>query len=182
MKFLVPIYSCLQNPWLGGYRPQIPVLSVLCPQLNLLNPPTPNKIPGYTTLLNGGQANVQWQRRLKFGPSKTCLKCNSILVYEIIFPIEAGHQSKESNGDAVMGVGRVSKWRRVAKWWNGIQYSDSTIWPKKKSRTAENATACPGHWSNTREVVDYVTWGSGNFRRRVNEDCSLLGYCPEGRA
>ena len=38
MKFLVPNYSCLQNPWLGGYRPQIPVLFVLCPQLNLLNP------------------------------------------------------------------------------------------------------------------------------------------------
>jgi len=38
MKFLVPNYSCLQNPWLRGYRPQIPVLSVLCPQLNLLNP------------------------------------------------------------------------------------------------------------------------------------------------
>ena len=43
MKFLVPNYSCLQNPWLGGCRPQIPVLSVLCPQLNLLNPPTPKK-------------------------------------------------------------------------------------------------------------------------------------------
>ena len=39
MKFLVPNYSCLQNPWLGGYRPHIPVLSVPCPQLNLLNPP-----------------------------------------------------------------------------------------------------------------------------------------------
>ena len=39
MKFLVPNYSCLQNPWLGGYRPKIPVLSVLSPQLNLLKPP-----------------------------------------------------------------------------------------------------------------------------------------------
>jgi len=29
IKFLVPNYSCLQNPWLGGYRPQIPTLSVL---------------------------------------------------------------------------------------------------------------------------------------------------------
>ena len=29
MKFLVPNYSCLQNPRLWGYRPQIPVLSVL---------------------------------------------------------------------------------------------------------------------------------------------------------
>ena len=31
MKFLVPNYSCLQNPWLGDYRLQIPVLSVLYP-------------------------------------------------------------------------------------------------------------------------------------------------------
>jgi len=42
MKFLVPNYSCLQSPWLRGYHPQIPVLSVLCPQLNLLNPPEKN--------------------------------------------------------------------------------------------------------------------------------------------
>ena len=52
MKFLVPNYSCYQNPWLGegvGYRPQIPVLSVLYPQLNLLKPPPPKKIPGYAT-------------------------------------------------------------------------------------------------------------------------------------
>ena len=38
MKFLVPNYSCLQNPWLGDYHPQIPVL---CLWLNLLNPPLP---------------------------------------------------------------------------------------------------------------------------------------------
>jgi hypothetical protein len=38
IKFLVPNYSCLQNPYLGGYRPQIPVLSAVCSQLNLLNP------------------------------------------------------------------------------------------------------------------------------------------------
>ena len=31
MKFLVPNYSCLQNPWLGSYCPHIPILSVLCP-------------------------------------------------------------------------------------------------------------------------------------------------------
>jgi hypothetical protein len=29
MKFLVPIYSCLQNHWLGGYRPPDPLS--LCP-------------------------------------------------------------------------------------------------------------------------------------------------------
>jgi len=48
MKFLVPNYSCLQNPWLGCCRPQIPVLSVLCPQLNFFinPPPPPQKILG----------------------------------------------------------------------------------------------------------------------------------------
>jgi len=52
MKFIVPNYSCLQNPWLGGYRPQIPVLSVLCPQLNLLNPPPPLRTKSLGTPLS----------------------------------------------------------------------------------------------------------------------------------
>ena len=41
IKFLVPNYSCFLNPWLGGRAtvPKIPVFSVLCLQLNLLNPP-----------------------------------------------------------------------------------------------------------------------------------------------
>ena len=30
MKFLVPNYSCLHNPWLGGYCHQIPVLNWTC--------------------------------------------------------------------------------------------------------------------------------------------------------
>ena len=51
MKFLVRNYSWLQNPCLGCYRPQIPVLSALCPQLNLFTPP--NKIPGYATDVDG---------------------------------------------------------------------------------------------------------------------------------
>ena len=51
LKFLVPNYSRLQNPRLGGYRPQIPFVSVLCPELNWLNPPPPNKIPGYATVV-----------------------------------------------------------------------------------------------------------------------------------
>ena len=58
MKFLVPNYSCLQNPWLAGYRPQIPVLSVLCPQLNLLNPP--NKIPRYATVPVPTECEAEW--------------------------------------------------------------------------------------------------------------------------
>ena len=45
IKFLVPNYSCLQNPWLGGYSPQIPVLSVL----NWICWTHPNNIPGNAT-------------------------------------------------------------------------------------------------------------------------------------
>jgi len=46
-KFFVSNYSCLLNPWLGGYLPQIPVLSVL--NWICWIPPPPNKIPGYAT-------------------------------------------------------------------------------------------------------------------------------------
>ena len=52
MEFLVPNYSCLQNPWLGGYRPQIAVLSVLSPQLNLLNLPEQNSWVRHCSLLH----------------------------------------------------------------------------------------------------------------------------------
>ena len=45
MKFLVPNYSCLQNPWLGSHCLQIPVLSVL----NWICWPPLNKLPGYAT-------------------------------------------------------------------------------------------------------------------------------------
>ena len=52
MKFLVPNYSCIQNPWPVGYRPHIPILSVLCLQLNLFTPPPRTKflvMPLYRT-------------------------------------------------------------------------------------------------------------------------------------
>ena len=45
MEFLVPNYSCLQNPSLGGYCPQIPILSVL----NWICWTPPNNIPVYAT-------------------------------------------------------------------------------------------------------------------------------------
>ena len=66
MKFLVPNYSC----------PQIPVLSVLCPKFNLLNPPrtkflgTPLLVAAYWWLINW-----KWRRRqLSRSNFKYCLK------------------------------------------------------------------------------------------------------------
>ena len=46
MKFLVTNYSLFENPWLECFSPQIPVLCVLCPQLNLLNIPPRTKFVG----------------------------------------------------------------------------------------------------------------------------------------
>jgi hypothetical protein len=63
MIFLVPNYSCLQNTWLGGYRPQIPVLSVLCPQLNLLNPPPRTKFLGTPLITTTtSRLRLQWKK------------------------------------------------------------------------------------------------------------------------
>ena len=50
MKFLVPNYICLQNPWLGGLPPPDP--HSLCPlsPTEFVKAP-PKKIPGYATVL-----------------------------------------------------------------------------------------------------------------------------------
>jgi len=48
MKFLVPNYSCLQNPWQGGKGLPPPDPRSLCPH-EFVEPP-PNKIPGYATV------------------------------------------------------------------------------------------------------------------------------------
>ena len=49
MKFLVPNYSCLQNPWLVGYRPQIP----------LLNPPPQTKFLGTPLIMSDIVLTIQ---------------------------------------------------------------------------------------------------------------------------
>jgi len=81
MKFLVPNYICLQNLWLGGYRPQIPILSALCPQLNLLNHPPPNKIPGCATSTRGYEIHNKMLmgnlERMRKVDSPTCVSKNN---------------------------------------------------------------------------------------------------------
>ena len=81
MEFLIPNYRCLQNPWPGGCRTPDP-RSVLCPQLNLLNPPR-KKFLG-TPLADGGigVAGIHWSAELRVsqGLSSTrrfdyCCKC-----------------------------------------------------------------------------------------------------------
>ena len=86
MKFLVPNYSCLQNPWLRGYRPQFPFLSVLCPQLNLLNTPPPKKIPGYATASHGVTYNKTASSYSN--PLSNYIACE--VVFRLQFPDEEG--------------------------------------------------------------------------------------------
>ena len=114
MKFLVPNYNCLQNPWLGGYRPQIPVLSVLCPQLNLLNPPRRTKFLG-TPLLPSTQ--VFWDVRLCIGSALTGVsKGHNIFIFRV-------RRSKNRQLDPVdeditllrKGSNYLSTWRSVSR-------------------------------------------------------------------
>ena len=55
---LYQITAASRTPDYEATAPQIPVLSVLCPQLNLLNPR--NKIPGYATGLWGSLQEGTW--------------------------------------------------------------------------------------------------------------------------
>jgi len=86
MKFLVPNYSCLQNPWLGGLPPPDP--HCLCPlsSTEFVEPPTlPNKIPGYATgwqkqsvsrFLMRSQNNVQQSKSVPMKPRRNIfLRC-----------------------------------------------------------------------------------------------------------
>ena len=92
MKFLVTNYSWPQNPWLVGYRPQIPVLSVLCPQLNFLNPSLSTKFLGTPlVLINSELVNRK----------DPCTKQNSDWWTRIVskkYPVgEIGSLAKEDN-------------------------------------------------------------------------------------
>jgi len=59
MKFLVPNYICLRNPWLGCYRPQIPVLSVL--NWICWTPPPRTKFLGTPLEGVGGGHTERWK-------------------------------------------------------------------------------------------------------------------------
>jgi len=62
MKFLVPNYSCLQNPWTRGYCPQIPFLSVL----NWICwPPLPLEQNSWVRHCATQTAYCQWANRMK---------------------------------------------------------------------------------------------------------------------
>jgi len=77
MKFLTLNYICLQNPWLGGYHPQITVLSVLNwifwthppPRTKFLGTPLNARLQNITLLLsNNLQCDVSNLRTTNMSP------------------------------------------------------------------------------------------------------------------
>ena len=62
MKFLVPNYSCLQNPWLGGYAPRSP-FSLSSSSTEFVEPPPQKKFLGMPLVVSSTP-------RLHFTPRK----------------------------------------------------------------------------------------------------------------
>jgi len=124
MKFLVPNYSCLQNPRLGGCRPQIPVLSVLCPQLNLLTPPPEqnSRVPQWVhrTFIWNTSITGYEHLTVRLSPTKLATKVKVVLV--------SNHQY----------MSRLSR----PRW---VDHSTDVKWIKfgRKQRKKGELNACP---------------------------------------
>ena len=130
MKFLVPNYSCLQNPWLGGYRPQTPVLSVLN-WICWTPPPPPNKIPGYATAVGGqrqapaaftsGTQSIQgWMDHSRSGPvslnQQLALWCPRI-------HLKYGKKSKSFLAkEEAERRSNFKSWWASYLWWHALHY------------------------------------------------------------
>ena len=137
MKFLVPNYSCLQNPWLGGYRPQIPVLSVLCPQMNLLNP-SPKKFLG--TPLRYVTVEALWLGRQSLHVAVRCTtnmwrtrEYNRLHSYALIPRKTAQRESMNFQAQAeIIYIGlRLNHWIYTSRffvfWWLVIQTTKDVV-------------------------------------------------------
>ena len=127
MKFLVPNYSCLQNPWLGATAPRSPTL---CPQLNPLKPPPPEKkIPGYATgfrktLLSLRQhSSPPWRWRKQVFWNWPCVV--SKLRFEVVFclHLQGGHLGRWRT--LLYWVHRNPRW---GYWHNCSLYFSKGIW------------------------------------------------------
>ena len=77
MKFLVPNYSCLQNPWLGDYHPPDP--RPLCPpsSTEFVELPPLEKNSGYAT----GCRGLQFWSHSRFSPAGRCLVSGQLRPY-----------------------------------------------------------------------------------------------------
>ena len=113
MKFLVPNYSCLQNPSLAGYRPQIPVLSVL----NWIwTPPPRTKFLGTPLKVVVRVKSEGYRRR--------SVSCQSYYTAEFGYSSTSRRPAVESPG--YQGYTLTQFYLRKLSTWNGVRNLD--IW------------------------------------------------------
>ena len=129
MKFLVPNYSCLSNPWLGGYRPHIPVLPVLCPQLNLLNPPHGTKIPEYTT-----EKNIYHNiMKAKYSWFQTFVVFWMLYSFFWVIPRRLNFMRRRFGTACLFQLNRLCRWNRVFR--NVVTWNLEIVASPKRKNT-----------------------------------------------
>ena len=113
LKFLVSNYSCLQNPCLGGYHPQIPVLSVL--NWICWTPPPRTKFLG-TPLLS----SVTLEKSLSIQALLL------IVVYEIVVTQHYSEQKKGISWKVPARSDVLSPWRLTPDYSNRSSFQENT--------------------------------------------------------
>jgi hypothetical protein len=123
MKFVVPNYSCLQNPWLGGCRPQIPVLCTLSSTEFVEPPPTPRKkLLGTQLLVNSASLIIsKITQPLKLGPGcseeafvrKTGETVNACILREVKCITRCCKHCEHSESITEFGSDVTFLWKRV---------------------------------------------------------------------
>ena len=152
MEFLVPKYSCLQNPWLAGYRPQIPVLSSV---LNWIcwNPPSHEKKFLGTPLV----ADVT-----KFGTHNELWDSHSGVAGSVNVDVTLGEWSATFRYIVFLSPWRFSRAKRLTAWpWRRRNYSPNPVGLLGTSRRSKGrrCSSCQNadwfaipkvqHWLNT---------------------------------
>jgi hypothetical protein len=96
------IYQLSGTPDQGAAAPQIPVLSALCPQLNLLNPPRQN-----SWVRHWFEVRINFGRQRDNVPAHTLdsLKLISLFVSSYISPACPSYESTVKTNGRVWGVG-----------------------------------------------------------------------------
>ena len=133
MKFLVPNYSCLQNPWLEGHRPQIPVLCHLS-STEFVEPP-PNKIPGYATGCDTYFYDINFYICWLLKKKNTKYKCPVYMSRSEAALSRRKSASPETSSDSCRAHSHShSKWDSLYSHWAGgcvVYRSGLVVWQKR---------------------------------------------------
>ena len=150
-NFLYQITAASRTPDYGGYRHQISVLSVLCPQLNLLNPRPPNKIPGYATAT---------QHRLTFLLPSVSIGPHSYFSQRMLSKQETQIFNKWKI------VPFLASWLHSSYYFKCLLTLNKTVPCVSKDRSAFSWNYLPVAWRNILEIPNLPRHPQGAGERR----------------